>query len=209
MKRSGFTLLEVMVAIAILALSLSAIYSSQAGAIRAAHRSRKMGIATLLARCKMQEVEQQLEEEGLPAIFASGSDECCEEAEVDGFDCDWEVKPVVLPDGMFNPGEEGLDGPDSEGGGDEPKPDPLSEVDPEDVLSGGGSADGVAMMAMSFAYPALKPSFESQIRRATVTVNWKEGSVARSLDVTQFIVSSDPVQLTPDEAPSAADEASP
>src|SRR5690606_3853502 len=52
----GFTLLEVMVAVAILALSLVAIFSSEGGAIRAGARARQMSAATLLARCKMAEV---------------------------------------------------------------------------------------------------------------------------------------------------------
>ncbi|MDD9933459.1 MAG: type II secretion system protein [Myxococcales bacterium] len=191
---AAFTLLEVMVAVAILAVSFSAIFSSEAGAIKMAARSRKMGTAALLARCKMGEIEEQIAEEGLPAIFDSGSDGCCEEAEIDGYSCDWEIQPVTLPETMFMP-EEG------EGGeGDESASQPggqLAEMSPEEMLSGGGaaSADGMAMMAMGFIYPALKASFESQIRRATVTVKWTEGERERSFDVTQFVVSGEPVEL--------------
>ncbi|HJK97507.1 MAG TPA: type II secretion system protein, partial [Polyangiaceae bacterium LLY-WYZ-14_1] len=85
--QKGFTLLEVMVAIAILGLALTAIFSSEAGAIKTAHRARKMQVATLLARCKMGELEEQLLEEGFPAIESRGSDECCEDAEQEGFEC--------------------------------------------------------------------------------------------------------------------------
>ena len=42
---------------------------------------------------------------------------------------------------------------------------------------------------------SLKPSFESQIRRATVTVTWKEGSAEHSFDVTQYVVAAQPVPL--------------
>jgi len=202
-RASGFTLLEVMVAIAILAVSLTAIFSSEAGAIKMAHRARKMGIATLLARCKMGEIEQQVAEEGLPALFDSGSDECCEEGEVEGFECDWEMAPVVLPETMFA----GQDGEDGEGS------DPLSKMgaalgidpsnpkgaaaaadnlDPTQLLSGGGMG-GLAGMALSYVYPVLKPSFESQIRRATVTVHWKEGNVGHEFDVTQYLVADQPI----------------
>ena len=68
-------------------------------------------------------------------------------------------------------------------------------MQPQDLLSGSGNMDGIASMALGFAYPVLKPSFESQIRRATVTVRWKEGSVAHDFDVTQYVVSPEPVPL--------------
>jgi general secretion pathway protein I len=199
-------LLEVMVAVAILALSLTAIFSSEAGAVKMAHRSRKMGLAALLVRCKMGEIEEQVASEGLPAVFDSGSDECCEEGEQEGFSCDWEIEPVVLPDNMFAEEEEEGDG---KGGGDKPNPmDKVSsalglpsstggdkptvdDMDPSALLSGGG--DGLASMALSMVFPVLKPSFEAQIRRATVTVHWKEGSIDHSFDVTQYLVSDQPI----------------
>jgi general secretion pathway protein I len=201
-QTSGFTLLEVMVAVAILALSLTAIFSSEAGAVKMAHRSRKMGLASLLVRCKMGEIEEQVAAEGLPAIFDAGSDECCEDGEIDGFSCDWEIEPVVLPDNMFaqedeeggeggeNPIEKistamGL-GPDENG-----KKPSAEDIDPTELLSGGGG--GLASMALEFVFPVLKPSFEQQIRRATVTVKWKEGTIEHSFDVTQYLVSDQPI----------------
>ena len=43
-------------------------------------------------------------------------DACCEGAELDGFTCDWEIEPIVLPDTMFAPpeGEEGEEGAEPE-----------------------------------------------------------------------------------------------
>jgi len=94
----AFTLLEVMVAVTILAVALTAIFASEAGAIRVAARARFTTTATLLARCKMAEIEEQTLREGLPAVSATGVDGCCEDGEVDGFECDWEISRVVLPD---------------------------------------------------------------------------------------------------------------
>jgi general secretion pathway protein I len=202
-SREGFTLLEVMVAIAILALSLTAIFSSEAGAIKMAHRSRKMGMATLLARCKMGEIEEQVAKEGLPALFDSGSDECCEEGEIDGFECEWEIAPVVMPETMFPTGEE--EGEEGAGGDpmskigaamgiDPSNPQAAAGMDPTQLLAGGGMG-GLASMALSFVYPVLKPSFEAQIRRATVTVHWKEGEVGHEFDVTQYMVADQPLAM--------------
>ena len=197
-RRRGFTLLEVMVAMAILGLGLTAIFSAEAGAIRMATRSGKMGMATLLARCKMLEVEEQVMEEGFPAVFASGDDGCCEGAEFEGYHCEWEINPVVLPDAMFAPPEEdeaGLepganpDGPPPPGGKDGFNLPLGMGTSPQDILSGAGTG-GLASMAMQQVYPILKPSFEAQIRRATVIVHWKEGEADKSFNVEQYLTTS-------------------
>lgn len=211
-SRAGFTLIEVMVAVAILALSLTAIFSSEAGAAKAAHRSRKIGFAALAARCKMNEIEEQIASEGLPAIFDSGADECCKESPIEGVTCSWEIEPIVLPDTMFAPEEPtGATGPDGKtdpknapAPGQKPGPgqDPMQALqgaDPEQMLASGGLG-GFASMAMSFAYPVLKPGFEAQIRRATVTVRWTEGSNEHSFDVTQYVVADQPAGVDPNAA---------
>jgi general secretion pathway protein I len=62
--RRGFTLLEVMVALAILAGSVLAISEVVGGALRNQVRARELDVATLLARAKMVEVQAQLERKG-------------------------------------------------------------------------------------------------------------------------------------------------
>jgi general secretion pathway protein I len=189
---NGFTLLEVMVAMAILAIALSAVFSTEAGSIRMAARARKMGFATLLVRCKMGEIEEEIATNGLPAIFASGNDACCEDAEIDGFECKWEIEPILMPDTMFEEPDADAVAPGTAPGASPPAPgaaatDSLSG-DPSELLSGGGDVGGMASMAMQYVYPVLKPAFESQVRRATVTVTWHEGTTARSFEVTQYLV---------------------
>src|SRR5262249_13241426 len=68
-RARGFTLLEVMVAVAILGLGLTAILSAQAGAFASAAHARHVSVATGLARCKMSEVEEHLAgPEGYPEL---------------------------------------------------------------------------------------------------------------------------------------------
>jgi general secretion pathway protein I len=62
--RAGFTLLEVTVAMAVLALGLVAVVDINAGAARLHEASRHLTVATLLARGKMLDLEQKLNEEG-------------------------------------------------------------------------------------------------------------------------------------------------
>src|SRR5262245_62616960 len=68
--RRGFSLLEVMVAIAILGLALTVILSAQGGLAASNNSAAKMSIATSLARCKMTELEQKLLRDGYPEIDA-------------------------------------------------------------------------------------------------------------------------------------------
>jgi len=56
-KKSGFTLMEVMIAMAILAIALVAVFQSQSQSISMSTDSRFMTTASLLAQSKMAEVE--------------------------------------------------------------------------------------------------------------------------------------------------------
>ena len=98
MIRDGFTLLEVMIAIAILGLSLTAIFSSEVGAANVAARARRQNIAATLARCKMGEIEEVVSIEGLPVLDKKDSDSCCEHAPVEGYECDWAIERIILPE---------------------------------------------------------------------------------------------------------------
>jgi len=239
---SGFTLLEVMMAVAILGLLLTAILTSEAGALKMAHRSRKTELAAPLVRCKMGEIEEQMAKEGFPALYASGSDQCCKEAELEGFTCDWTVNRIVLPETMFMSGEDDpkaqaeqakRSAKDSLGLPLEQNPALPSDksgspfganqsVDPNQNLGvnqlfganqnlgsnqsdisqlllggGGGVSDILANVAMPFVYLTFKPFIEDQIRRASVTVKWREGEKEHSFEVVQYLVIEQP-PLLPD-----------
>lgn len=194
--KQGFTLLEVMVAVAILAASLAAIFASEAQSMKVGMRARRTTTATLLARCKLGEIEEKILLEGRPAENASGSDACCEDAELAGYTCDWKIERVVLPEITDTTPEEGA------AAGDGKAPSSLGDIDPSSpesissLVEGGASGDAIAGMALEIAYPVLKPSIEEQVQRATVTVKWKEGTRERSFDVVQFLV-FDPAPAAP------------
>ncbi len=205
-SEAGFTLLEVMMAVAILAISLTAIFASQGGAIKVAHRARKVTVASTLARCKMGEIEETILEEGFPAVELADEDGCCEDAEIEGFTCDWIVERVELPDpGLEEDGGEGnaidalTEGGEEEGAAPDPE-DLAGAGSVEDVLSGAaglGGGDMITELAMSYAYPVLQPAFEEQIRRAKITVRWNEGGRTREFDVVQYLVQPPPPAADP------------
>ncbi len=95
---AGFTILEVMIAVVILAIGLSALFASEAGAIRMAQKARTSTVATLLARCKMAEIEEKIAKEGWPGESLDGHDECCEDGEKKGYECEWKVERIKLPE---------------------------------------------------------------------------------------------------------------
>ena len=142
----------------------------------------------------MGEVEEQIANEGLPAIDDKGRDECCEGAELRGYRCEWSIDRVVLPGDMG--GGEGEEGEDGEGGlpgmgeGDAPA------LAMGDFLGGGSDTSGLAEMAIGLAYPVLKPHIEEQVRRVTVEVFWTEGETERSFDVVQYVVGESGVAVT-------------
>lgn len=183
--RQGFTLIEVMVAVAILGISLVAIFASEAGAIRAGARARHITTATLLARCKMGEIEEQLATEGFPAVSEDGEDECCEGGEQEGFRCEWNVERVELPDSV-DLGAEGDTDPLGLGGSH--SADTASGMDIENALTGAAGGDAIGSYAVQYAWPILRPQIEDQVRRATVTVIWGQGESERSFDVVQYLV---------------------
>lgn len=195
MSRRGFTLLEVMIAVAILGLSLTAIFSSEVGAANVAARARRQNVAATLARCKMGEIEEIIAIEGLPALEKKDTDNCCEHAPVEGFECDWIVDRIILPE--LGAGDEGFE--DDE----ESSPTELvNEVVGEVASDGGpteqviaGQAGNLATLALQLAFPILKPFLEEQVRRATVAIRWKEGPDERGFEVTQYLVSDQPAPV--------------
>jgi general secretion pathway protein I len=226
--RAGFTLIEVMVAVVILAVGLSALFTSEAGAVRIAQRARTTTIATLLARCKMGEVEERVSKEGFPAEQIDGRDECCQGGEHDGFRCDWKVERIVLPEIGGDTGGTGGTGGGAKlpggltGGRDEkstfaPGAPPvgsssslpsafsglgdggtsaeggiLGNVVSSLGESGGGGGDPLTAMVMELTFPVMKPVIEEGVRRATVTVSWKEGDSEQTFDVVQYLVNEMP-----------------
>jgi general secretion pathway protein I len=201
----AFTLLEVMVAVAILGIALTAIFSSEAGAIRVAARARFTTTATLLARCKMAEIEEQIARDGLPAVSAHGTDQCCDEGDIEGFECEWEIGRIVLPDqaeigaeggdettGGALAGLVGTEGGEAAAAGAALTGPPAVEDIMSGAMMGGGGGDMVAELALQYAFPILKPQIEEQVRRARVTVRWHEGEEEQSFDVVQFLIAEQP-----------------
>jgi len=205
--RPGFTLLEVMIAIAILGLSLTAIFSSEVGAANVGQRARRQNVATTLARCKMGEIEQIVAIEGLPVLEKKDEDDCCEHAPVEGFECEWIVERIILPNfGADESLDDDDEDPDSRERSSRDVNDTYEKLNAQGTTTQevvAGEAGNLAVLALQIGFPILKPFLEEQVRRATVSVRWKEGEKDRGFDVVQYLVSeqiaSEDPTVTPEE----------
>lgn len=205
----GFSLLEVMVAIAILGLSLTVILSAQGGLAASNRSAANMGTAVELARCKMSETEESLLKLGYQLTDQIDLDKpCCLDTTgvnmtPDMFKCDTKVEHIEMPnqnggnslgDGgtLLGGASSAMLGPQNIAGG----PGLNLDVDGGGMmglqsfgsqLTNGAGADGLITMVLGMLYPSLKPMYEASIRRVTVTVKWKEGPVDRTLDLYQYV----------------------
>ncbi|MCU0692555.1 MAG: type II secretion system GspH family protein [Polyangiaceae bacterium] len=215
--KRGFTLLEIMVAVAILGLALTVILSAQAGLYAAGTHVHRETIAIGLTRCKMAEIEEGLFRTGYSELDAIEDGPCCEDQTPDGFSCKWKIERVELPQPptfgeMDAAGGAGLNlgGASSAGSlpggagaigallnaGSNDAGALLSAVGDgggfgalSSMLGGAtaGGVSGLAPMVMGIVYPSLKPMLESSIRKITVQVLWKEGIHERDLSIVQYV----------------------
>ena len=201
----GFTLLEVLVAVAILGLGLTTILSAQFSAVTGTAHARHMSVAVGLARCKMSELEDHLQRDGFPELSEDGSGPCCEGDDTPNITCSWVVERPTFPEPNY--GELDLD--------TDLETSPLGALaqtaqdgapaagdigDIASTLSGGegigelaaGGIGGVASMVMNLVYPDLKAAFEASTRRVTVVLTWTEGTRSYDMEVVQWITQPQP-----------------
>jgi general secretion pathway protein I len=202
----GFTLLEVLMAIAILGLGLTVLLGAQVGMFTNAKRAERLSLAVNVARCRMSELELELLTKGYPMIDQESEGDCCmNESSEEGFRCSWKIQRVELPEpALEGETDGGLDLATDNTGTFGPLLD-LQEKGPaalgetadlgtlaENFGAASTGTDGLVSMVMGMVYPSLKPMLEASIRKVVVTVSWQDGVREQKLVVTQFL--TDPRQ---------------
>jgi general secretion pathway protein I len=175
-KDSGFTLLEVMIAVAILSITIVTLLSVVTGNIRATHHARLTTTATFLARGKMIDVEDQVLENGFSTDDESAEGNFKEQGHAE-FRWDSIIERVELPaDAALKQRDEAQD---------KMKDDTSN---PMSLISGflGG-------MMSSFIEP-IRLGLQEAVRRVTVHVTWDEtGRPTQTIEVVQYL--ADPSKL--------------
>jgi len=211
MSRSGFTLLEVVVALAILGLALMAIYDLNAGAVAMHAYSKKLTVASLLARSKMTDLEQELYDKGFSADDEEKSGDFTDEG-WSGFK--WRAKIVAprtdgvspqqmlsaifnIPLGGSSDGALGalsaLFGGSSSTSGSTSTSTPAgsSTSGPTTTaLSGATSAlGGMSANLLQTQFTQLIDQITKAVREVHLTVTWKDGKQVETLDLVTHVVS--------------------
>lgn len=187
-RSRGFTLLEVMVAVAIMSLALTAIVNINGNSINAHGYSKRVTVATMLARSKMVDLESQFNEEGFTSQFdqrvvgnfsEEGWDDFVWEAEI--------IKPELeaanattmvqnMIEQFTGQAEADMAAKESAGG-------PTTAMD---GLAGSMAAQFQPMIEAQVAQ--LTTTLEESVREVRLKVSWKEGKEMESVDVTTHFV---------------------
>lgn len=208
MRRSrglGFTLVEVMLALAILGMALVVLVRSVAGNITTAQDSFYMGIATDLARGKMYDLEEELLQEGFQET----------EQEVDGDFAEegwpavkWKaaIVPVELPSydvlmglsqgqGGEGEGEGGEGGSGEEGTSDVDKFQSSALGGVLGMMGGSPSSDDPSSASEAATggffqgmYTMIQQVLKASIRKITLTIDYDTGMRKESFDVVLYVV---------------------
>jgi general secretion pathway protein I len=203
-RNRGFTLLEVVVALSILGLALMAIFDLNAGAVSNHVYTKRLTVASLLARGKMTDIEQKLYDEG----FSNDDDEESGDFSDDGWpQFKWRARIIA-------PKTEGVT-PDQLIGaifnlpiGDNADGDPMGGI--ASLFGGGGAGGGkdgasggpqstgmggMGGMAMGMAQPMFTQMVQQitqTVREVHLTVYWQEGTQLESIDLVTHVVSLGP-----------------
>ncbi|MGC4113960.1 MAG: prepilin-type N-terminal cleavage/methylation domain-containing protein [Myxococcales bacterium] len=221
--RRGFTLLEVMIALAILAVSLVAIAGINASAIDMHAYSKRLTVATLLARSKMSDLETKLMSEDLPA------DDSAEEGtfEEDGYpEYKWHAE-IIRPKtenitpaqllsmaGLDESGDPSKSSSGSSGsggllssvlGGGANLPSGLSQGQGTMMAAAASGGAGLLGSAMTGQLQTMIDLLGKSVREVHLTVSWQTGKVVDKFTVVTHVVSfgrdtasnnSDPTKIT-------------
>jgi len=187
----GFTMLEVMVAIAYVAFFFTAFYASQAQSISMCSEARWETVAPLMARCKLSEIELYLMEEGFSEVNESESGrECCEISENEDFTCDWDIVKVELP------GIADLANAQSTAIGKDGLSSLIGDFQAERVDSQLQKVGGMGALAM--LVPMINELFTAAIRRVDLVVRWDPvGQPEQTLSISYYVVNHGEGSLGP------------
>ncbi|MFO0619021.1 MAG: prepilin-type N-terminal cleavage/methylation domain-containing protein [Polyangiaceae bacterium] len=204
----GFTLIEVLVAVAILGLGLTAILAAQGGTFTAVGHAKHLSQASGLLRCKMSELEEDLRINGFDIQDVEGSGPCCDGATDLPMRCEWRIERPTFPEPKYGdlnldtkldigPGSGNGTGPKAglaealgslaPGKAELPQSGNMSDVAGALAENGGNIADGATQMMMGIVYPEVQQIFQSGTRRITVTALWDEGKIPFKSELVQWV----------------------
>lgn len=199
LRRAGLTLVEVMIALAILGMALVLLIKSVATNIAASSSSYYMGVVADLSRGKMYDLEEQLLDEG----FQEGVQE--EEGDFDdeGYPrIKWKaiIEPAELPTydklmALANGGPGAGSGSGGEAGDGTAATDKFQSSALGGMMSmfggGGGAADSAQGAQtggfIQAQYTLIQNVLKASVRKITLTVSWSTGIHDEQVDFILYV----------------------
>lgn len=213
--QAGFTLLEVMVALSILAVTLVAIGGINANSFESSNYARSITVATMLARSKMIDIEMEVQKDG----FTDSDKEYDGDFSEEGYESmKWEatVRPIEVDVGkLLGPLLGGDIGGDGTVGGDR-LPDQMQAM-----LAGlnGSSVEDVANQpqelgqlqalmqngGIELVFKQVGETLSNSIREITLEITWgREGIDEESIKFVQYVTTTGRLSIPPSQlAPGA------
>jgi general secretion pathway protein I len=198
-RSAGFTLLEVMLALAILSVALVGLLGRTAGNVRLTQESAMRGAAVALARGQMYEIEDELLREGFQELDQTLEGDFAEQG---WEEIHWEaaIEKVELPamDAMqaMQGGGEG----EGEAGGESGEKGAGGGGMLGSLLSLGGGAGGgegqdnsVDAAFITSQFELFRQVLEASIRKVTLTLTWKVGNEEQKMVVVCYF--TDPAAM--------------
>lgn len=201
LRRLGFTLVEVMLALAILGVALVILVKSVAGNITSASEAFYMGVATDLARGKMYDLEEELLQEGFQEDEQALEGDFAEE----GWPAiTWKatITPTELPSleqlmamQQQEPDGDGA-GSGAGSGGEDAASDFMTGFQDSalgslmGLLGGGGGVDASDASTAGFLttfYPMVQQVLKASIRKIKLTVHYDSGLRKEQFEVVLYV----------------------
>lgn len=163
----GFTLLEVIIAVAILGISLISLLEAQQDALRATAYARDLTTAAFLAEDKLVDIEWQMRKDGWVESDVTFEGDFSEEGWPD-------MRYECLVDFMEMPEFTALLNAKSD----------ADKADGDDDMVGGAADQAFGFLGI--VWPQVKAGIESAIRKVQCTVRWKTGTIENEFDLATF-----------------------
>jgi prepilin-type N-terminal cleavage/methylation domain-containing protein len=187
----GFTLLEVLIAVAILAVSLSSLMGSQMNSMAATRFARDISAIALLAEYQLIEIEFEHRKEG----FVNSDVELDGDFGEHGYDdVEWActIHFIELPEyNQMLEAKEGVD--DASGEGD------------DNVMDTGDQA----FAGLGAVWGLVKAAIENSIRKVDCTVTWQQGTIEQEFKLQTFWTNPAALQQLPGAGGEFKDEDDP
>ncbi len=176
----GFTLLEVLIAMSLLALGLTALIGHQSVAVQMSHSSNQLGQANLLAQGKLLDLEHLLISESMD-VLDNCEDGNFRREDFDEFEWKACAYKLEIDDGAVEQiGEQLLSTLSGSMG--------LNFMDTESLSDDQSKLLGQATQFLG-AIPMFLQRLEDKVRKVRVEVTWEDNVGERSVVVERFVTS--------------------